>query len=295
MGTLEAQATMVSLTASQYDLVYNSLSLGLASMAASTVFFFLRLGSFHERYRAALCFTGLVTFIAMYHYFRIFDSFNAAYTPCKVTDGAVDYNTCDPEAYGYSPTGIPFNDAYRYVDWFLTVPLLLIEIVLVMRLSEEETFQRCTTLGVGSALMILNGYPGETSGEAGTRWCFWFLSMLPFTYIVYTLFVGLKESQESQPEACREQVKWACWATVFSWCTYPVVYIIPMISGSQSGKAGLTAGSMVGIQVGYTASDIISKCGVGYLVYRIGLAKSMAEKEGASGAETEALAGGVGV
>merc|ERR1712146_119759 len=88
--------------------------------------------------------------------------------------------------------------------------------------------------GVSSALMILNGYPGETSGEPGTRWCFWFLSMLPFTYIVYTLFVGLKESQESQPEACRNQV-------------------------------------------GYTASDIISKCGVGYLVYRIGLAKSMAE------------------
>merc|ERR1711871_574453 len=126
MGT----TTMVSLTPNQYDVIYNSLSLGLASMAASTVFFFLRLPSFHERYRAALCFTGLVTFIAMYHYFRIFDSFNAAYTPCKVTDGEVDYNTCDPEAYGYSPTGIPFNDAYRYVDWFLTVPLLLIEIVL---------------------------------------------------------------------------------------------------------------------------------------------------------------------
>merc|ERR1712178_443808 len=149
---------MPELTANQYDLVYNSLSLGLASMAASTVFFFLRLPSFGERYKAALCFTGLVTFIAMYHYFRIFDSFVAAYTPCEVTDGAVNYNKCNPETYGYSPTGIPFNDAYRYVDWFLTVPLLL----LVMRLSEEETFQRCTTLGVGSALMILNGYPGET-------------------------------------------------------------------------------------------------------------------------------------
>merc|ERR1711988_1925510 len=103
MGTLEAQATMVSLTANQYDLVYNS----------------LRLGSFHERYQAALCFTGLVTFIAMYHYFRIFD-FVAAYTPCKVTDGEVNYNECDPEKFGYSATGIPFNDAYRYVDWFLT-------------------------------------------------------------------------------------------------------------------------------------------------------------------------------
>merc|ERR1712178_412371 len=80
-------------------------------------------------------------------------------------------------------------------------------------------------------------------------------------------------------------------ATVFSWCTYPVVYIIPMLSGSESGKAGLTAGSMVGIQVGYTASDIISKCGVGYLVYRIGLAKSMAE----DGKYEAAPAGEVGV
>merc|ERR1712185_700584 len=100
------------------------LSLGLASMAASTVFFFLRLSSFAERYKAALCFTGLVTFIAMYHYFRIFNSFTESYTPCFVKDGEVNPHKCNADLYGYSPTGIPFNDAYRYVDWLLTVPLL---------------------------------------------------------------------------------------------------------------------------------------------------------------------------
>merc|ERR1719258_166637 len=264
------------LTATQYDLVYNLTSLGMASMGASTAFFFLRLESFHERYKAALCFTGLVTFIAFYHYMRIFNSFEAAYTPCMKNNetGEVNYNICNPEEFGYSKTGIAFNDAYRYVDWLLTVPLLLIEIVLVMKLDEKETFQRSTVLGVSSALMIANGYPGETSGDAGTRWTFWALSMAPFCYIVYTLFVGLKASQDSQPEAVRDQVRWACWATVFSWCTYPVVFIIPMLGGSESGKAGLSASSMVGIQVGYTFSDIISKCGVGYLVYRIGLHKS---------------------
>merc|ERR1719185_56472 len=101
-----------SLTPGQYDLIYNMLSLGLASMAASTMFFFLRLGSFAERYKAALCFTGLVTFIAMYHYFRIFQSFENAYTPCYVTTGThtdgstynmVDPNDCDRDSYGYSP------------------------------------------------------------------------------------------------------------------------------------------------------------------------------------------------
>jgi len=154
-----------------------------------------------------------------------------------------------------------------------------------MKLSEAETFSRCCTLGVSSALMIANGYPGEVTGDPSTRWMFWFLSMCPFCYIVYTLFVGLKESQDNQPEEVRDQVRWACWATVFSWCTYPVVFVFPMLQGSSSGKGGLSASSMCTIQVGYTVSDIISKCGVGYLVYRIGLAKSMLEHQGYDKAE----------
>merc|ERR1712054_747498 len=130
---------------------------------------------------------GLVTFIAMYHYFRIFNSFVESYTPCFISaDGEVNIHKCDADKYGYRPTGIPFNDAYRYVDWLLTVPLLLIEIVLVMRLDKAETYKRCTTLGICSALMI------------------------PFAYIVYTLFFGLKESQNSQPECARDLVKYAC-------------------------------------------------------------------------------------
>jgi len=275
---------MASMTFQQYQLVYNFTSFGLASMGASTFFFFSRMGSFNEKYKAALSFTALVTLIAFYHYFRIFNSFEAAFTPCKVTGGKVDYSLCDAEKYGYTATGIPFNDAYRYVDWLLTVPLLLIEIVLVMNLPADEVVQKCTTLGVSSALMIAFGYPGESSGDAGTRWIFWSISMCPFLYIVYELFVGLKGAQEAEEnDAVKSQVQWACWATVISWCTYPIVYILPMIAGSSSGKAGLSAEAVVAVQVGYTVSDVVSKCGVGYLVYRIGLAKSAKMATGEEG------------
>merc|ERR1712054_523855 len=136
-----------------------------ACMMASTTFFFLRLPSFSERYKPALCYTGLVTFIAFYHYMRIFNSFDAAFAPCAVEDGVMNFSKCDPEM-GYSSTGHSFNDAYRYMDWLLTVPLLLIEIVLVMKLSPEETKKQSLRLGVLSGLMILNGYPGESSGDA---------------------------------------------------------------------------------------------------------------------------------
>merc|ERR1711988_1851392 len=262
MGTL-ATMGQPRLDTTQYDLIYNLTSLGLASMGASTVFFFLRIPSFTERYRAALCFTGLVTFIAMYHYFRIFQSFEAAYTPCRVTsntcnaNGAecnrIDYGDCSRDDYGYSPTGHGFNDAYRYVDWLLTVPLLLIEIVLVMKLDEAETVSKCTQLGISSALMIAFGYPGESSGDDATRWLFWSISMCPFLFIVYQLFICLKSAQDAEEDdTVKSQVQWACWATVISWCTYPIVYILPMLMGSSTGKEGLSAEAVVGVQIGYT-------------------------------------------
>lgn len=107
---------------SAVDLVYNGLSLTLASMMASTLFFWLRLSSVGEKYKSAMTITGLVTFIAAYHYFRIFNSWVEAYSfPAEGGDPAV--------------TGKPFNDAYRYMDWLLTVPLLLIEISTSLRFS----------------------------------------------------------------------------------------------------------------------------------------------------------------
>merc|ERR1712217_952938 len=145
-----AATMMFDMSASQFDLVYNVLSFSLASMAASTIFFWLRMSSVHEKYKSALVISGLVTFIAAYHYIRIFNSWTEAYEFPKGSNGA------DPVL-----TGKPFNDAYRYMDWLLTVPLLLLEIIFCMTLSPEETSKEAWSLGISSALMIAVGYPGE--------------------------------------------------------------------------------------------------------------------------------------
>merc|ERR1712153_115888 len=122
---------------------------------ACTIFFFARLSSFHEKYKTALCFTGLVTLIACYHYFRIFNSFVDSYE-MKTCDDYADWPKGNFNC-GYRASGEYFNDAYRYMDWLLTVPLLLIEIVLVMQLPADETFKQSAKLGASSALMILLG------------------------------------------------------------------------------------------------------------------------------------------
>merc|ERR1711865_1109530 len=118
-----------------------------------------------------------------------------------------------------SLTGVPFNDAYRYMDLLLTVPLLLLEILLVMKLPADKLNTKAWTLGLGSALMI--GLSAATN--------------------------------EEENEGVKGKIKLAQVMTVISWCTYPVVYLFPMMGVSP-------AKSVVGIQLGYCVSDIISKC-----------------------------------
>jgi hypothetical protein len=219
----------------------------------------------------------MVTFIAAYHYIRIFNSWVDAYEYPKANAGA-EYPGFSAQAYPDPVlTGVPFNDAYRYMDWLLTVPLLLIEIVFVMKLSEEETKKKATYLGVASGLMICNGYPGEliVEGDLSVRWFFWAFSLCPFTYVVYELLVGMAASTNSESDpTVKSLIQRAQYWTVISWLTYPVVYVFPMIGFSGSH-------AIVAVQVGYCMSDIISKCGVGIVIYCVTDAKSKSGKEGA--------------
>lgn len=248
---------MENLTVGQHDLVYNAFSFGFATLAAATIFFWLGRSQVTARYKTALTITGLVTFIAAYHYLRIFESWSEAY---QYVDGTIQ------------ATGTPFNDAYRYVDWLLTVPLLLIELILVMGLSRSETLSRATRLGVLAALMVALGYPGEIASTTSERWLWGGLAMIPFLWIIYELFVGLSKSIASQPEVSRNLIKTARNVTVASWGFYPIVYF--------AGAIGLAdATSDVVIQVGYTIADIISKAGFGVLIYIIAVRKSQYETE----------------
>ncbi|NBB82317.1 MAG: bacteriorhodopsin [Alphaproteobacteria bacterium] len=243
---------MGEITVGQFNLVYNSLSFTVATMAAATLFFWLQRSTVAQPYKLALTLSGLVTFIAAYHYFRMFESWSAAY---QFTEA------------GIAATGVPFNDAYRYVDWLLTVPLLLVELILVMRLSRAETWSKGTRLGALAALMIVLGYPGEVAEDAVTRGIFWVLAMIPFIWIVWELFVGLRESIAKQPASVRGLVSAARWLTVIAWSFYPIVFLFPMI--------GLTGGvAETAVQIGYSVADVVAKAVFGVLIYMIAARKS---------------------
>jgi bacteriorhodopsin len=250
----------MELTIGQYSLVYNMLSFAIASMIFSGVFFVLARDRVAPKYRISLVVSTLVVGIAAYHYLRIFGSWEAAY----VLEGG-----------NYVASGKPFNDAYRYVDWLLTVPLLVVELLLVMGLTGAKKEGMLTNMVIAAFLMIALGYPGELitdeTSMMGWRGLWGFLSTLPFVYIVYTLWNELGAAaaeKEGKTAVLYRNIKYLLLAT---WGFYPIVYMAPFF-----GWEG--ASTQVAIQVGYSIADVLAKAGYGVMIYAI--AKSKSEDEG---------------
>ncbi len=250
----------MELTIGQYSLVYNMLSFAIASMIFSGVFFVLARDRVAPKYRISLVVSTLVVGIAAYHYLRIFGSWEAAY----VLEGG-----------NYVASGKPFNDAYRYVDWLLTVPLLVVELLLVMGLTGAKKEGMLTNMVIAAFLMIALGYPGELitdeTSVMGMRGLWGFLSTLPFVYIVYTLWNELGAAaaeKEGKTAVLYRNIKFLLLAT---WGFYPIVYMAPFF-----GWEG--ASTQVAIQVGYSIADVLAKAGYGVMIYAI--AKSKSEDEG---------------
>ena len=85
-----------------YSAVYNALSFGIAGMGSAMIFVWLQIPNVSKKYRTALIINGLVTGIATYHYFRIFNSWVDAFD--------VKINA-DNTGYNVKLSGQPFNDA----------------------------------------------------------------------------------------------------------------------------------------------------------------------------------------
>ena len=106
--------------------------------------------------------SGLVTFIALYHYIRIFNSWVESYEFPAPTTG---------EEAAPMLTEKPFNDA-RTVTWTsssLCPEVLLMELLLVMDMPKEEKQKQPAIPGFTSASMIAAGAPSDGTNKG----CLW--------------------------------------------------------------------------------------------------------------------------
>ncbi|MBT6115915.1 MAG: bacteriorhodopsin, partial [Porticoccaceae bacterium] len=139
------------------------ISFWLISMAlvAATAFFFVERDRVAGKWKTSLTVSGLVTLIAAVHYFYMRDVWVAT---------------------GTSPT------VFRYIDWLLTVPLLMIEFYLILSAVTKVPAGVFWRLLIGTIAMLGFGYAGE-AGWMDAKMAF-IPSMAAWFYIIWEIFRG---------------------------------------------------------------------------------------------------------
>jgi bacteriorhodopsin len=209
-------------------------------MLGAFVYFLTQIKSVAKQYQSGVAVSAVVVGIAGYHYYRMWQGWSIG----------------------------EMNEGYRYADWLITVPLLVIELLIVLGASADRRKSLMKTLVPATVLMIGLGYPGEVASSDSTKWIFWGLSMLPFLYILFTLSGELKAAGARETGAIAASIKNATTILLVTWMVYPIAYLFPVIF--DAGNEGAETAR----QIGYTIADITAKALYGLMILNIAKARS---------------------
>ncbi len=207
--------------------------LGSMAMLAATVFFFVERSNVSAEWKMSMTVSGLITGIAAVHYYYMREVW--------VTSGI-------------SPT------EFRYIDWILTVPLMVVEFYLLTKVN----FQK---LVWASIVMLVTGYFGEAGIGPLSPAVWGLLSGAAYFYIAYDVVAG-----EVGTAAAAAGGKIANANTlltrfvIIGWGIYPLGYLIGTADGQwYSFMAGAVDADMRDLI--YNVGDAINKIGFGLVVW----------------------------
>ncbi len=215
------------------DYVGFTFFVGCMAMMAASAFFFLSMNSFDKKWRTSILVSGLITFIAAVHYWYMRDYW---------------------AAYAESPT------FFRYVDWILTVPLMVVEFYLILKIAgaKKSLMWRLIFLSV---VMLVTGYFGESIFR-DQAWLWGLISGIAYFAIVYDIWLGKsKKLALAAGGATLQAHKTLCWFVLVGWAIYPIGYMAGTPGWYESIFGGLA------MDVIYNVGDAINKIGFGLVVY----------------------------
>ena len=153
----------------------------------------------------------------------------------------------------------------RYMDWTVTVPLLVVELVAVSSLT-GRAIARARTIGVGAAVaMIATGYLGGVAvdgGEDRTALLVWGLISSVFFAVLYVVvLMTVLRSLPALPSVARPAYRNAMVLLMVTWFVYPIVF---GLQGATSGGAWATTAQLL-----LCAADVVAKVGFGLLIQKV--------------------------
>ena len=102
--------------------------LGIVGMGAGAAYLFMMQGSLTKTYKKVAIVAGIICGVACFHYYRMAGIYVESLAMAISTDA--DGNIVIGELAAF-PT------AYRYIDWLITVPLMVLEFPLLLNLGKK--------------------------------------------------------------------------------------------------------------------------------------------------------------
>ena len=214
--------------------------IGSVSMLAATVWFLMQHGQVDKKFKDSMLVAALITGIAAVHYFYMREQWVLT---------------------GESPTEL------RYIDWILTVPLMVVEFALLTGVGMRKLFW-------ASVVMLVAGYFGESGVTGMLDAQIWgLISGVAYFYMAYevgclTIFGGptgavgtaLNSASGKIPSAGRMLQ----WFVLVGWAIYPLGYLMGTDAGMwYEGMSNIA----LDMNVVYNVGDAINKIGFGMAVW----------------------------
>ena len=207
------------------------------AMVAATVFFFYEGMSVKKEWRLSMTVAGLVTLVAGVHYYYMRD-------------------------YWVSEQSTPI--VYRYIDWLITVPLLMIEFYIILKAVgasvSNNSFWR---LLVGTLVMLLGGYLGESQVISATLG--FIIGMVGWVIIIWEIFGGEASKAADANEGIKSAFNALRIIVLVGWAIYPLGYVFGYMLGS------VDEGSL---NIIYNLADFVNKILFGLIIWNVAVKES---------------------
>jgi len=177
----------------------------------------------------------------------------------------------------YAPnTGFRFDNGFRYVDWAVTVPLLMMELTAVMKLTGPARQKLRSVIVPSTFLMVVTGFIGTDPAsnhdrDHGTLLLWGGISTVFFVIAFAVLYPAIFSSMKQMPADARVSLRNAASLLIFTWGVYPIVYMFPVFFGTGSADAAVTR------QLLFSVTDVVAKAGFGILIHKIAKQLSAAD------------------
>ncbi|MGY2065696.1 bacteriorhodopsin [Blastococcus sp. SYSU DS0619] len=154
----------------------------------------------------------------------------------------------------------------RYIDWSITVPLLVVELLAVCSLAGARARNLRFSTMAAAFLMIVTGYMGSqviAQGRDTTALVVWGLISTAFFVYLYVALIGaVRASLPTMGAEAATSLRNATIVLLGSFGIYPLIYAIPVF-------ADVTPAWLTAMQVGYSVTDVVAKVGFGVLIHKV--------------------------